>query len=100
MVLSFSKLPLLVERGCIEGLYVALDSGIKMIDQLNTFKLEKAEAMKYELLKRYLCALRELARDNEIRHRVLKIFYLLKESCYVKGEGVDYGVLCLQRRGN
>lgn len=100
MVISFSKLPLLVERGCIEGLYVALDSGIKMIDQLNTFKLEKAEAMKYELLKRYLSALRELARDNEIRHRVLKIFYLLKESCYVKGEGVDYGVLCLQRRGN
>ncbi|MEM1510671.1 MAG: CRISPR-associated helicase Cas3' [Thermofilaceae archaeon] len=103
MTTSIDKLALLAKRGCIEGLYVVFGDGVRKIENLSWLENEvlgvREKKLQELLIKRHLNALGKLMRDPAQRYRVLRLAYLLKENCYVEGEGVKYGVLCLQRNG-
>lgn len=91
MVTNIEKLAFLTRRGCIESLYIVRDNAeIEERKILNdSFKSRELES---RLLKKYI----EIMLNPELRYRTSKIAYLLKDSCYTKGLGVKYEVLCLQ----
>lgn len=98
MVTSLGKLALLTRRGCVEGLYAVFDDGVKKVDDVSPHELSKNRALERELLRKYVNVLKSLMGDHALKYKVRKIAYLLKEYCYADGEGVEYGMLCLQRR--
>ncbi|MEM0368804.1 MAG: CRISPR-associated helicase Cas3' [Desulfurococcaceae archaeon] len=96
---SLDKLAFLTRRGCIEGLYALVDDRVEEMERFDGLESsgERLEKLKRYLLRKYFDALKRLAVDPGRRFKASKLVYMLKEECYVRGEGVDHGVLCLQK---
>ncbi|MEM2278738.1 MAG: CRISPR-associated helicase Cas3' [Zestosphaera sp.] len=100
IVTSIERLALLVKKGCVEGLYVASGDKLRKVENLSQLRSKAPADLEKEILKTYFGVLRNLMRDPTQRYRVSRLTYLLREDCYVDGEGVKYGVLCLQGCGS
>ncbi|MEM2080051.1 MAG: CRISPR-associated helicase Cas3', partial [Nitrososphaerota archaeon] len=96
---SLDKLAFLTRGGCIEGLYALVDDRVEEMERFDGLESsgDPLEKLKGNLLRKYFDALKRLAVDPGRRFKASKLVYMLKEECYVRGEGVDHGVLCLQK---